>query len=88
MRSGLEPMGKISRAHLVIRHKAGECIGCCLCEETIPQYFEIDPAGLAVLRGGVDDGVFQRARALRIDQAEIEIAIEGCPVDIIRLAPS
>ncbi len=74
-----------SNAHMVIRHKALECIGCCLCEETIPQYFQLDDDGMAQLLNSTQEGVFQRATALRLDQAEIEEAVAGCPVDIIRL---
>ena len=78
-------MVKVSRAHLVIRHKAAECIGCAVCEETIPQYFQLDENGLAVLLDGTEEGGFYRAVALKIDEADIEAAVEGCPVDIIRV---
>jgi ferredoxin len=78
-------MAKGNPSRLVIRHKALECIGCCLCAETIPQYFEMDDDGMAVLTGGLKRGVFHSAPALALDQAEIDTAIEGCPVDIIRV---
>ena len=81
-------MARASRARLVIRHKALECIGCCLCEETIPQYFEMNDQGMAVLKASQPDGVFFRALALRIDEEMIDVAVEGCPVDIIRADPS
>jgi ferredoxin len=80
-------MTQANRAHLVIRHKALECIGCCLCEETAPQYFEMDADGMAHLKGGQPEGVFFRAVGLKIDAAELEEAEEGCPVDIIRVSP-
>ncbi len=79
-------MSKLTRAHLVIRHKALECVGCCLCEETAPAYFQIDEGGMAQLQDGKPEGVFFRATALRIDQAELEEAVEGCPVNIIRVS--
>ncbi len=76
-------MAGLSRGHLTILHKADECIGCCCCAELIPQYFEMNDRGLAVLKGGRQTGVFRRARGLRMDQPEIEKAVTGCPVDII-----
>ncbi len=81
-------MAKPSRSRLVIRHKATECVGCCLCAETVPQYFEMDEHGLAVLQAARDDGVFRRASALTLDQEQLETAVEGCPVDIIRVSSS
>lgn len=81
-------MARTSRSHLVIRHKAKECVGCCLCTETAPQYFEMDGCGLASLLDSRREGLFQRATALRLDQVDLEAAAEGCPVDIIRLDPS
>lgn len=62
-----------------------ECVGCCLCAETIPQYFEMDEDGMSVLIGADDEGVFDRIDALVLDKHDIEIAVEGCPVDIIRM---
>lgn len=79
-------MTKVTRAHLVIRHKALECIGCCLCEETAPQYFRMDDDGMAELVEGEKQGVFYRAVGLKIDQPELDEAAEGCPVDIIRIS--
>ncbi len=79
-------MSGLSRGHLTILHKAGECIGCCCCTELIPQYFEMNDRGLAVLKGGRPAGVFQRAKVLRIDSPDIEKAVTGCPVDIISTA--
>ncbi len=81
-------MGRNSKAHLVVRHKVGECIGCCLCAETVPQYFEMDDFGLAFLVGSIQEGPFQRATAFRMDQTDLEAAAEGCPVDIIRVNKS
>jgi ferredoxin len=79
---------KVSRAHLVIRHKANECIGCAVCEETIPQYFQLDENGMAVLLDGTVEGVFYRATAFKMDEADIQAAVNDCPVDIIRVDPS
>ncbi len=79
-------MTKVTRAHLVIRHKALECIGCCLCEETAPQYFHMDESGMAQLVDGTPQGVFYKVVGLKIDEAELEEAAEGCPVDIIRIS--
>jgi len=70
---------------VVIRHKASECVGCCLCAETIPQYFKIDEEGMSVLIGAENEGTFNRVDALALDKQEIAVAVEGCPVDIIRM---
>jgi len=78
-------MASKSTSLVVIRHKAMECVGCCLCAETIPQYFEMDEDGMSVLIGADDEGVFDRIDALVLDKHDIEIAVEGCPVDIIRM---
>jgi ferredoxin len=81
-------MTGISRAHLVIRHMAADCIGCAACEETIPQYFRLDEHGMARLLDSTPEGVFQRALALKLDEADIDAAVEICPVDIIRVDAS
>jgi ferredoxin len=81
-------MARVSGFQLVIRHKALECIGCCLCEETAPQYFRMDEDGMAQLEGGQSEGVFNRAVGLKVDREELEAAAEGCPVDIIRISAS
>ena len=78
-------MGNKSTSLVVIRHKAIECVGCCLCAETIPQYFEIDEEGMSVLIGGENEGTFDKVDALALDKQDIEVAVEGCPVDIIRV---
>lgn len=44
--------------------------------------------GLAVLKGGVDERGFFRSDALAMDREDIQIAVDGCPVDIIRLSKS
>ncbi|MCA9000589.1 MAG: ferredoxin, partial [Planctomycetes bacterium] len=79
-------MTKVTRAHLVIRHKALECIGCCLCAEIAPEYFEMDANGMAQLNGGQPEGVFFRAVGLKMDATELEEAEESCPVGIIRVS--
>ncbi|MFK5955916.1 MAG: ferredoxin [Planctomycetota bacterium] len=81
-------MVKVSRAHVVIRHKAAECIGCAVCEEVIPQYFQLDEDGMAQLLDGTSEGVFYRAVGLRMDEDAIQEAVDGCPVDIIRMDAS
>tara|TARA_B100000959_G_C14798859_1_gene548837 strand:+ start:407 stop:655 length:249 start_codon:yes stop_codon:yes gene_type:complete len=72
-------------SQLVIRHKAEECIGCCLCEETAPQYFSINEEGLAVLLNSTIKGAFACGTGLELDRNDLETAAEGCPVDIIRV---
>ncbi len=81
-------MATKSTSLVVIRHKATECVGCCLCAETIPQYFEMNDEGMSVLINSNEEGVFNKVDALALDKIEIEVAVEGCPVDIIRMSNS
>jgi len=78
-------MVKANRAHLMIRHKAFECIGCQLCAEMAPDYFFMNEDGMAVLVNGEKRGVFHHAKGLAMDSDALENAAEGCPVDIIRV---
>lgn len=71
---------------VVIRHKTNECVGCCLCAETIPQYFQMNDEGMSELLNGKEEGVFAKVNALGIDAKDIELAVEGCPVNIIRVS--
>ena len=66
-----------------IRHKKPECIGCKLCADVAPQYFEMDDEGLAQLIGSTPQGVFQIADGFDEDLEDLQQAEEGCPVDII-----
>lgn len=70
---------------LRIKHKKGECIGCGLCAETAPQYFEMDEDGMAQLIGGCKKGVFFEVEGFEDDLDELEQSEEGCPVDIIHV---
>jgi len=79
-------MAKVTKAHRVIRHKALECIGCCVCEETAPQYFRMNGDGMAELIDGEAEGVFYKAVGLKMDEAELLEAEKECPVDIIRIS--
>lgn len=68
-----------------IRHKKPECIGCKLCADVAPQYFEMDDEGLAQLIGSSQQGVLQIADGFDEDLEDLEQAEEGCPVDIIHI---
>ena len=68
-----------------IRHKKPECVGCRLCADTAPQYFEMDDEGLAQLINSTNQGVFQIAEGFDEDLADLEQCEEGCPVDIIHI---
>ncbi|NQU47392.1 MAG: ferredoxin [Planctomycetes bacterium] len=72
-------------AHVVIRHKAAECIGCCACAEVIPHIFEMDRDGMAVLIGGIKNGVHLAAEVPDMDLLDIQTAVDDCPVNIIRV---
>ncbi len=73
---------------MILRHKPGECIGCDLCADTAPEYFEMDEDGMATL---IDiqrsHEVFNYTKALEVDRDILEEAEEGCPVSIIKLDP-
>ena len=68
-----------------IRHKKPECIGCRLCADIAPQYFEMDDEGLAQLINSTPQGVFQIAQGFDEDLNDLEQCAEGCPVDIISI---
>lgn len=68
-----------------IRHKKPECIGCKLCADVAPQYFQMDEEGLAQLLGSSQQGVFQIADGFDEDLEDLIQAEEGCPVDIIHI---
>ena len=68
-----------------IRHKKPECIGCKLCADVAPQYFEMDDEGLAQLLNSGQQGVFQVAEGFDEDLEDLKLAEEGCPVDIIHI---
>jgi len=66
-----------------IRHKKPECIGCKLCADEAPQYFQMDD--LAQLLESKQQGVFQLADGFDEDLEDLKRAEEGCPVDIISI---
>lgn len=68
-----------------IRHKKPECIGCKLCADVAPQYFQMDEDGLAQLLHSTQEGVFQIAHGFEEDIEDLQRAEEGCPVDIIHI---
>ena len=68
-----------------IRHKKPECIGCKLCTDEAPQYFQMDDEGLAQLLHSSQQGVFQIADGFDEDLEDLKRAEEGCPVDIIHI---
>ena len=70
---------------LKIRHKKPECIGCKLCADIAPQYFQMDDDGLAQLLNSTAQGVFQIAAGFEEDLEDLEQCAEGCPVDIIHI---
>jgi len=70
---------------LKIRHKKPECIGCKLCADIAPHYFQMDDEGLAQLLHSRQQGVFQIAQGFEEDREDLNLAAEGCPVDIIHI---
>jgi ferredoxin len=69
-----------------IAHKKPECIGCMLCAEVAPQYWEMDENGEAqLLRIIREDATFQYGEGFEEDRPLLEEAEKGCPVNIIRI---
>ncbi|WP_269522874.1 ferredoxin [Coraliomargarita parva] len=69
-----------------IAHKKPECIGCMLCAEVAPNYFEMDADGEArLIRVIREDVSFQYSEGFAEDRPALEAAAEGCPVNIIRI---
>lgn len=73
---------------MILRHKPSECIGCDLCADTAPEYFEMNEDGMATLINiEKEHGVFTYTEALTLDLDVLEQAEEGCPVNIITVNP-
>ncbi|MFQ3225079.1 MAG: ferredoxin [Lentimonas sp.] len=69
-----------------IAHKKPECIGCMLCAEVAPQYWEMDEDGEAqLLRVTRTDQSFEYGEGFEEDRAILKEAEEGCPVNIIKI---
>jgi len=70
-----------------IAHKKPECIGCDLCAEVAPNYFEMDDDGEArLIRLTREDPFFQYGEGFPEDLEILKQAEDGCPVDIIRIS--
>jgi ferredoxin len=69
-----------------IAHKKQECIGCALCAEVAPGFFQMDSDGEAQLVHVVRrDAVFEYGEGFEDDRDVLKQAEGGCPVDIIRI---
>lgn len=69
-----------------IAHKKPECIGCTLCAEVAPNYWEMDEDGEArLLQITREDKDFQYGEGFEEDREILKKAEEGCPVNIIRI---
>jgi ferredoxin len=66
-------------------HKRAECIGCGVCTEVAPLYFEMDQEGQACLLTAKREDIFHCAEANPADLPSLERAAAECPVNIIRL---
>jgi ferredoxin len=69
-----------------IAHKRCECIGCGLCTEAAPDYWWMNAHGEAELQTILrTHNKFEYGAGLSQDQARLQAAQDGCPVNIIRL---
>lgn len=69
-----------------IAHKQPECIGCMLCAEVAPQYWEMNEDGEAELRRVTrSDKTFHYSEGFEEDRDILNEAEAGCPVNIIRI---
>jgi ferredoxin len=72
--------------YIKIAHKKPECIGCGLCTEVAPAYWQMDEDGEAQLIQVVrSDKQFEYANGFEEDREILKKAAEGCPVGIIRI---
>lgn len=70
----------------VIMHKRSECIGCGLCVETAPDYWEMNDEGEAQLCSVCrTEGPYECSEAAADDGVRVLAASRGCPVNIIRV---
>jgi ferredoxin len=70
-----------------ITHKKAACIGCALCTEVAPGYWQMDTQGEAQLTQPIRrHGSFEYAQGFEDDRAALVQAVRGCPVGIIRIA--
>ena len=73
--------------YIQIAHKKPECIGCALCVEVAPGYWQMDEGGEAQLSQVTrKDKQFEYAHGFEEDREALEQAENGCPVGIIRIA--
>ncbi len=71
---------------LEIEHKRPECIGCGLCAEVAPQYWKMASDGLAIMHSITEKrDHFHYAEGFQEDHEILKKAVEGCPVQIIRV---
>lgn len=73
-------------AFIRISHKQSECIGCGLCVEAAPDYWQMNARGEAELLNptGQRNGQVV-AQGLDQDRDLLDAASSGCPVGIIRI---
>ncbi len=71
---------------LTIAHKKPECIGCGLCAEVAPNYWQMDENGEArLISVRHQSGPFHYGDGFPEDAQVLQEAETGCPVDIIRI---
>jgi len=71
---------------LKIAHKKPECIGCMLCAEVAPNYWEMDEDDEAqLLRVTREDKAFQYGEGFEEDRDLLKEAEAGCPMDTIKI---
>jgi len=69
-----------------ISHKRPECIGCGLCAEQAPNYWEMSSDGLATLLDiKRKHNNFHYGDGFEEDRDILKKAEEGCPVQIIKI---
>ena len=66
-----------------ISHKKPECIGCALCAEVAPNYFEMDEDGEAqLIRVVREQGKFQFSEGFEDDREKPLLLLEDLSVSI------
>ena len=70
---------------LKVIHFKKDCISCGACAAIAPQFWELEPSGLAHLKGAKEVGDHWELPIEETDKAAHQEAADVCPVNIIHV---
>lgn len=70
---------------LKVIHFKKDCISCGACAAIAPQFWELEPSGLAQLKGAKEVGDHWELPIKEEDKAAHQEAADVCPVNIIHV---